>query len=198
MVRLILPVKDVRYGKSRLHIPGVDRSELTVAMLRDALDVAVAADVGPVVVVSPDRRVGDIAKAAGALYQYLDAGLNESIRATVDDRVCAALLPDVPAVRPEDLRQVLNGHVRGFVPDRSGTGTTLAFGPSLRPVFGPGSAARFAASGLPRVDAPDTLRADVDTAADLAHALALGVGRHTADLLARQGVDPLRTDPMTF
>lgn len=83
---------------------------------------------------------------------------------------------------------------RAFVADAAGTGTVLLTAlraAVLWPRFGPGSAAAHAASGAVRLggDWPG-LRGDVDTAADLATARALGVGRHTAELLdaARYGV----------
>lgn len=110
---------------------------------------------------------------------------------------------------------------RGFVPDAAGTGTTLlaaplfaappvasppvagppvasppgSAGPShavLAPQFGPGSAARHAASGAQRLDGDwPSLRRDVDTAADLAEAARLGLGPHTATLWhATAGLDP--------
>ncbi len=99
-----------------------------------------------------------------------------------------------------------------FVPDHQGSGTVLltarldrsAPGESpgggrpvgalvnadelgsgeIRPSFGPGSAARHEAAGHRRLelDLP-RLRADVDDAASLHLAIALGVGRHTAAVL---------------
>ncbi|MFY1633367.1 2-phospho-L-lactate guanylyltransferase [Solwaraspora sp. WMMB335] len=111
----------------------------------------------------------------------------------------AALTADLPALRPDDLVAALAaaGRIatgqggsgapgRSFVPDAAGTGTVLlaAVRPAaLKPRFGAGSAARHAASGARRLpgDWP-TLRRDVDTAADLAAAAALGLGRHTAAL----------------
>jgi 2-phospho-L-lactate guanylyltransferase len=73
---------------------------------------------------------------------------------------------------------------RAFVADTAGTGTTLlaaAPGVPLGPRFGPDSAARHAASGATALaGAWPSLRRDVDTAADLAEALVLGVGAATA------------------
>src|SRR5919204_619987 len=67
-----------------------------------------------------------------------------------------------------------------IVPDASGTGTTLLTAPSgaaLNPRFGTGSAAAHAASGaVPLVGPWPSLRRDVDTAADLRAAAALGLG----------------------
>jgi 2-phospho-L-lactate/phosphoenolpyruvate guanylyltransferase len=76
---------------------------------------------------------------------------------------------------------------RRFAADADGTGTVLLTVPpggDLDPRFGPGSAAAHAASGAVPLDgAWPGLRRDVDTAADLAAAAALGLGPHTAELL---------------
>jgi 2-phospho-L-lactate guanylyltransferase len=108
-------------------------------------------------------------------------------------RWLAALAADLPALRPDELARALraaahprpgSGPRRGFVPDAGGTGTTLLAAPPgvpLAPRFGPGSAARHAASGARRLDGDwPSLRRDVDTAADLAAAERLGLGPSTA------------------
>jgi 2-phospho-L-lactate guanylyltransferase len=73
------------------------------------------------------------------------------------------------------------------VPDAAGTGTAMLAAPAgveLDPRFGRGSARAHQASGAVRLDGGwPTLRQDVDTAADLAVAAALGLGRHTAELV---------------
>ena len=69
--------------------------------------------------------------------------------------------------------------------DAAGTGTVLlaAAGTALLPAFGAGSARRHAESGARRLDGRwPSLRRDVDTVADLAEAVRLGLGRHTAAL----------------
>ncbi|ROO58623.1 2-phospho-L-lactate guanylyltransferase [Micromonospora sp. Llam0] len=137
------------------------------------------------------------------------SGLNAAVThgaATVDaGRPVAALTADLPALRPAELAAALDtgtgavlgtvsaldtaagaGVDRWFVPDAAGTGTVLlaaAVGTALRPGFGAGSAVRHQRSGAVRCggDWP-TLRRDVDTAADLADAARLGLGRHTAAL----------------
>jgi 2-phospho-L-lactate/phosphoenolpyruvate guanylyltransferase len=81
--------------------------------------------------------------------------------------------------------------LRRFAADAAGTGTVLLTAPSggsLDPRFGPASAAAHAASGaLPLAGALPRLRRDVDTAEDLAAAAALGLGPHTAALVAMAG-----------
>ncbi len=81
---------------------------------------------------------------------------------------------------------------RHFLRDAAGTGTVLlTAGPGvpLDPHFGIGSAAAHAASGAVELsgDWPG-LRHDVDTAADLSAALALGTGPHTSALLTEVDV----------
>lgn len=102
------------------------------------------------------------------------------------------LLGDLPALRPEDLRAALAACARldrAVVPDADGSGTVLltGLGPGrLEPSFGPGSAARHEALGHVRLplDLP-RLRTDVDDAASLAAAVALGAGPRTLAALDR-------------
>lgn len=107
----------------------------------------------------------------------------------------AVLLGDVPALRAGDLDAALEvaaRHPLAFVPDAEGTGTTLATaraGEALDAHFGQDSAARHAAAGFadlvaahPGAIAPG-LRRDVDTAAELRAAVALGVGARTSAVL---------------
>lgn len=196
-MRWILPVKDPRRGKSRLSVPGADRQELILAMLRDTLEAVLATGRGQVVLVGPAADVEALSHEYGAGFLRHGGVLNEAIAAACSpELLCAALLPDLPALRAEDLDDVLSRNARGYVPDAAGTGTTLALDQGLVPRFGPGSAAAFHAVGLPRLTAAPSLRRDVDTAGDLAAAEQLGLGRHTAALLARvRGRPDVRTGP---
>jgi 2-phospho-L-lactate guanylyltransferase len=135
-----------------------------------------------------------------ALDRGLNAALARGARVAAGSPV-VALTGDLPALRPAELAMALAALPvrarRGFVPDAAGTGTAMLAaraGVDLDPRFGPGSARAHAASGAVRLDGgttdggrPDsgwpTLRQDVDTAADLAAASALGLGRYTAELL---------------
>ena len=182
MVLWVLPVKDLTLGKTRLEVPGVAREDLIVAMLCDTVEAVLGSETGPVVLVSPDERVEQLAAQYSVKFLFHNGDLNAAIAAAVSG-VSAALLPDLPAVRAEDLRAVVLQHARGFVPNAAGTGTTCAFDRDLQPHFGPGSAGAHAAAGLPLIEAHASLRRDVDTAADLAQARQLGLGRHTAALL---------------
>lgn len=183
-VQFILPVKGRLRGKTRVAASPDFREALIVAMLRDCVAAALATDLGEVVVVTPDPDLRNIARCDGATTLDHAGSLNEAIGAALGKGRSAVLLPDVPAVRPEHLLEVLASSESGFVPDRAGTGTTMLFGTDLVPEFGPGSAARHEAAGNRRIIVPECgLTVDVDTAADLEIARRLGLGRHTASVL---------------
>ncbi|MEZ5185635.1 MAG: 2-phospho-L-lactate guanylyltransferase [Candidatus Nanopelagicales bacterium] len=191
MVHFIVPVKGFGRGKSRLRVPVSVRADLVEAMLLDTLSAIEAAQLGPAVVVSPDASLRRIAASRGAAVLDHPGGLNEAIRAAVDPGVNAAILPDLPALRPSQLQKALAGHETGLVPDWSGTGTTMLVGENLNPSFGPQSASRHAQMGYPLLDVPLCgLRADVDTHADLIRAAGLGLGEHTRAVMQRLGAGP--------
>jgi 2-phospho-L-lactate guanylyltransferase len=106
--------------------------------------------------------------------------LNDAIReaARLITGPVAVIPADLPALRSEELTEALaQCAARCFVPDAEGTGTVLlaAADAPLDPRFGPGSAAAHELSGARRLAGQwPTLRRDVDTAADLATAQALG------------------------
>lgn len=208
---VVLPVKRLAVAKSRLRgaLDGVPHEELALALARDTVAAALACPlVAEVVVVTSDPAATAALGALGArtvadpeLGAPEVSGLNAAVAhgaATVDaGRPVAALTADLPALRPAELAAALDAGtaldtggaaVRWFVPDAAGTGTVLlaaAVGTALRPGFGTGSAVRHQRSGAVRRggDWP-TLRRDVDTAADLADAARLGLGRYTAALYA--------------
>ncbi len=127
----------------------------------------------------------------------------------------AALSADLPALRTQDLTEALRtaeqvarppagtapsgaspsetaDPVRAFVADADGTGTVLLAAPPgarLEPCFGAGSAAAHATSGAVELtgDWP-SLRRDVDTAADLAEAVVLGVGPRTGAVATKSAL----------
>ncbi|WP_018351031.1 2-phospho-L-lactate guanylyltransferase [Longispora albida] len=199
---VIIPVKPAALGKSRLRggVPGHAHEDLARAFALDTISAALACPVvGAVVVVTDDpvlrtatdggvRIVGD-PPAGDSLHPVRD--LNHSVRhgELTLHGPRAALTADLPALGPADLAAALTAaarHPRSFVADAAGTGTVLlaSAGP-LQPLFGAGSAGAHAGSGA--VPLPGTwasLRQDVDTPADLAAAIRLGVGRHTAAVLA--------------
>ena len=122
------------------------------------------------------------------------AGINPALRhglaaarSPYPSRV-AALAADLPALRPAELSAALRAahrHVRAFVTDSAGTGTTMYAAASIEdfdPRFGSYSAARHAVDAISlEVEVP-SLRRDVDTLDDLWVAILMGVGPHTAAL----------------
>ncbi|WP_029289396.1 2-phospho-L-lactate guanylyltransferase [Cellulomonas sp. HZM] len=201
---VVVPVKVANEGKTRL--AGVLDDRVRVALVRAmALDTvaaaAAAALVGRVLVVTADP---ELRAAAGRSFGLVDepgpASLVGAVtagfaaaRAAVPGASVAALLGDVPTLRPADLDDALGLASLvplGFVPDEEGTGTTLLTAragaqPAVR--FGPGSAAAHAAAGHVALSVGDesSLRRDVDLPADLDALAARGPGPRTAALLAR-------------
>lgn len=180
---VVVPLKAAASGKSRLGAS----TELVRAIGLDT--VAAAAAVARVVVVTADRRTAADAAAIGGVTVVAEEearGLNAAIALGMPaaDTPRAALLGDLPALRPDDLRGALEaaaGVDRAVVADAEGTGSTLVTagaGVAWLSAFGTDSLARHLAFGCVRLEVPadSTLRRDVDTAAQLAAASALGLG----------------------
>ncbi|MFN3949181.1 2-phospho-L-lactate guanylyltransferase [Microbacterium sp.] len=197
---IIVPVKPAAVGKTRLTDVGTDREALARAIALDTIAAAAATPrVAHVLVVTDDAEVSALVSLWPAVdvvpegdMRGLDAAIALGADAAGQGVPRAALLGDVPALTPHDLDAALElaGHVeRGLVPDAEGTGSTLV---TARPgavwvsAFGPDSAARHRLLGCTGLDVPrdSTLRRDVDTAAQLAEAVSLGVGPRTSAVLA--------------
>ncbi|GAB3728329.1 2-phospho-L-lactate guanylyltransferase [Amycolatopsis oliviviridis] len=199
-VDLIVPMKRPAEGKSRLRGAVVpDRhAELVLALAYDTLSAATSADgIRRVLVVAADpASVAELTElGAEIVTEPSRGGLNAALRFGEEllrrDRpsgLVGALQADLPALRTEDLTAALAEAAgrRAFVADRQGTGTTLLLAGTrpLEPRFGEGSARAHTASGAtPLTIAAESLRADVDTADDLAHVRTLGVGKRSSTLL---------------
>jgi 2-phospho-L-lactate/phosphoenolpyruvate guanylyltransferase len=195
----VIAVKPLSAAKSRLRgaVPDARHADLALAMLRDTVAAALGcAVVGGVLVVTDDAGAARAAASLGArvVPDRPGAGLNAALSFGADvaagvTRPRAALAGDLPALRPHQLAAALAlARRRSFVADVEGSGTVLLAAPAgvpLDPRFGPGSAAAHAASGAQALSGDWAgLRQDVDTAADLRSALALGAGRYTSELLA--------------
>jgi 2-phospho-L-lactate/phosphoenolpyruvate guanylyltransferase len=196
---VVIAVKPLRAAKSRLRgaVPDARHADLALAMLRDTVVAGRAcAAVGTVLVVTDDPGAARAAAALGArvVPDRPGAGLNAALAFGADvvagvSGPRAALAGDLPALRTDELAAALGqARRRSFVADVPGSGTVLLAAPAgvpLDPRFGPASAGAHAASGAERLsgDWPG-LRQDVDTAADLRTAMALGGGRYTTELLA--------------
>jgi 2-phospho-L-lactate guanylyltransferase len=190
---LLVPVKDGRAAKSRLGVgDDFQRAQLMAAFARDALTAACAVPGARVFVVGDRTALTEVVagldvtvlpdEGEGQLNRALERAARRLDR---PDLGTAALLADLPCLRPDDLQAALaDGSDRHFVADAAGTGTTLLVAPAgedLDPHFGAGSAAAHLASGARALTAPLTsLRQDVDTTDDLEAALRFGVGVHTA------------------
>jgi 2-phospho-L-lactate guanylyltransferase len=202
-VTAVVPVKRLGAAKSRLVLPPAQRQDLALAFALDTVEALVGCEaVAAVVVVTPDpaaavrlrrRGVRVVPEQSHGLVPAVLAG----IRAAVgwQPRTGVLVVPaDLPCLRPADVAAVVGAPVGpggAFVPDRSGTGTTLAhhprgpYGVVAVPQYGPGSATRHAALGLwALTDAPARTRLDVDTLDDLHDAAVLGTGAATRAALS--------------
>lgn len=202
---LIIPVRRAETAKSRL---ADGTPELSRAI---ALDTIIAASrtrgVASVIVVTDDDTLEEAVlpfirpedSTLRVVQQGLVQGLNPSIRLGIraawsehGRRALAVMLGDLPALRPAELEHALaaaSRYPRAVVPDHAGTGTTLLtarLGARLEPSFGSGSFARHVRSGHEALElGPEsTVRADVDTRADLERAERLGLGLHTSVVLS--------------
>ncbi|MGH3686129.1 MAG: 2-phospho-L-lactate guanylyltransferase [Pseudonocardiaceae bacterium] len=206
-VDLLVPVKPLAQAKTRLRgaASNGQHARLVLALARDTLAAAAGAPVvRRVVAICSDDIVCRALAVDGvpAIPDEPAAGLNPALRhgeavlrAADLTTTVVALHADLPALRSDELdraiRQGLATGGRAFCTDRVGTGTTLLLAPpgqSLAPCFGPGSAAAHRATGARELTGCwPGLRCDVDTAADLAVARDLGLGRFTRAALANSG-----------
>jgi 2-phospho-L-lactate guanylyltransferase len=196
MWTLLVPLRALPGAKSRLAqaVPRDLHGSLVAAIRADTLDAAGAADKVARIVIIGDAPGPDVTVV------QTSPGLNGALRdgaafaaAHWPDDGIAALVGDLPALRAAELGAALRAagsHPRAFVPDASGTGTTLLTarpGVSFDPRFGVGSAARHAAIAVALLDVGAGLRTDVDTATDLADAARVGLGSHTGALVTQDG-----------
>jgi 2-phospho-L-lactate guanylyltransferase len=202
---MIMPVKQLRFAKSRLRGAAdggrgeaAAHTALVVAMLADTLAaVAATRSVRRTLVITADETVAHELSHTGAellgdpthsLNEALELGAAR-VREADPECVIAAIGADLPALRPAELATALQGAgtERSFCPDRHGVGTTLLLsgaGRELAPRFEGASAAAHAATGARALtcSAP-SLACDVDTPWDLALAARLGLGEQTRKLV---------------
>lgn len=201
---LVIPVKLLHLAKSRLSADPAERSALALAFAADTVAAALRTPtVIEVVVVTDDATAAALVRDLGAevVSDEPDAGLNPALRhgaahAAARHPGCGigALSADLPALRPQDLEHALvRARTAGVavVPDVEGSGTTaylVVDAESFAPAFGKDSLRTHVTAGALALAADNdnelaSLRQDVDTQADLAAAVALGVGTHTARTL---------------
>ena len=172
MPTLVVPFRGSG-GKSRLEPLADDvRAALADAMLADVL--AAAAAVGPTFLVAPEAagsatHVPDPHRGQGAaVVAALDAAVGVGSAAPF-----VVVNADLPCVRPRDLLALAgavpaDGLAVAAALDGTTNAVALASADLFQPLYGPGSAERFAALGpSQRVDAPNLVD-DVDTIDDLA------------------------------
>lgn len=177
MPTVVIPFAGVE-GKTRLLAPLHVRRELSLAMLGDVLEAC--SEVGPTRVVTSDQAGAELARAAGATtIGDPGGGQGAAVQAALDGLAGLVLLvnADLPCVTVEDLRELVRATPRrgvALVGARDGTTNVLSLpGPeAFAPLYGPGSAERFASHAralglevLP-VAAPNLVD-DVDTFDDL-------------------------------
>lgn len=184
-----------------------DQPDLGTALHRRGLHVRIIAEPAP--------ATTGTALPHGSLNLALTEA-DELLRAEGVD-VVLACVGDLPALRTSSVRRLITGSrawPRSYLSDHDGLGSTMliARGVPLDPLYGTeisrsgslGSSERHRRSGavaLPLGALPDARR-DVDTPADLAAAVRLGVGPATAALLdgtgalgRYQGVEVVTADP---
>ena len=194
-----MPVKPPSVAKSRLLGMGAAmRRQLVVAFAVDTINAAIASPLVDVVLAVTDDH--DFARELSELGAYvipdgtandLNASLAQAA-AEVHRRWPAlrvgALCADLPALRSDELTRALAEVPADralFVADTEGVGTTLLVAPALElflPHFGTGSRRAHLDADAMELELADvhTLRRDVDTPADLAAAIKLGVGSRTS------------------
>jgi 2-phospho-L-lactate guanylyltransferase len=192
---VLVPIRALPSAKSRLasSVPAEVFEPLVAAIRADTLDAVRAASPVARVVIVGDRAAPDVTfvQASPGLNGALRDGAAYAREQCPNDGV-VALVGDLPALRPAELTDALHlaaSHPTAFVPDRTGTGTTMLTARPyavLNPQFGAGSARRHRAVAT-ELCAGAGLRHDVDTADDLAAAAGLGLGARTAILFDTDG-----------
>ncbi len=197
---VVVPVKPPAFAKSRLGDLGdAQRRSLAEAFAADTVAAALAVEsVARVLVATDDHRLAADLAGPGVLVlpdattEDLNVSLVQAaielVRRDGGDLRPVALCADLPALRADELGRALAAapeEEMSFVADADGVGTTMVVAPDLhrfRPAFGHGSREAHLDLGAHEIDLDDvpTLRRDVDTPADLATALRLGIGARTA------------------
>lgn len=200
---VIVPVKPPAVAKSRLGGLGDEvRRALAAAFAADTVRAALSTrGVARLLAVTDDHVLARDLAGLGAT--VIPDGATDDLNASLVQAAAelvrrqpglqlVALCADLPALRPDELARVLAAapqDTMGFVPDSDGIGTTVVTAPDLehfRPCFGPDSRDEHLRAGAGEIVVPDTrsLRRDVDTPADLAEALGLGIGPRTSQVTA--------------
>jgi 2-phospho-L-lactate guanylyltransferase len=190
MATVVVPFRSTDPKRRLARVSEGDRERLAAAMLADVVDAI--APVGPVVVVSAQAP----ALPAGAMHVADPRrGQGAAVRAALDAAVARGLPApylvvnaDLPCVTTRDVLALAGAVPNGglaYVAAADGTTNALALADErlFEPVYGPGSAGRFAALAPSRaLDSPN-LMDDVDTVDDLVR-LGPRLGAHTRRVLS--------------
>lgn len=165
MATVVIPFRSG--GKTRL--PAELRVELSLAMLGDVLEVAVAC-AARVRLVTDDSAAELFAAELGVeVVRDPGGGQGDAVAAALAglDGPCLVVNADLPCISSASLLR-LDGRSPSLVAAPDGTTNALSLPEPSRFVslYGPGSAARFVAAGFDAVSIPE-LEQDVDTLADL-------------------------------
>jgi len=200
---VVVPVKSPAVAKSRLSSLGdAVRRDLVVAFAADTISATLeCAEVSVVLAVTEDhvlaRGLADL--GAEVIPDGITNDLNGSLLLAAaeigrrwPDLWVAALCADLPALRSPDLSRALaaaDSGCQSFVSDEQRSGTTLLIAPNVGMFdarFGHYSRDAHLRIGAAELDLSDvpSLRRDVDTPADLADAITLGVGSRTSLITA--------------
>lgn len=213
----VVALKPLRNAKSRLRgLPGPYRERIAWCLAHDTI-TALAGAVDRVIVVSNEPslpgRLRSLAPRVRVSTEGPSIGMNAALAAgatqLVEDgaSLVVACVGDLPCLKPTTVRRLMTAaarHPRCFVPDASGTGTTmlLARDVSLDPRFQGASASAHRGSGaISLTEAavgplPDARR-DVDTLSDLADAVLVGLGSWTGSLIDHETNHLGRFEPIT-
>jgi 2-phospho-L-lactate guanylyltransferase len=198
--QVVVPVKALDRAKSRLSTRTAGRRRsLALAFALDTVAAGLACtEVERVLVVGDDEVREAVAPLGAGWVADPGDGLNAAVAAGAaacdPGRPVAALVGDLPALRPDELGLALRLAEQvqhGVVADSAGIGTTLLTsrdGGPLAPRFGARSRAAHRAAGAIELEGPPGalagLRRDVDTEVELWDAQRLGAGPATAAELA--------------
>ena len=208
---VLIAAKELAFAKSRLgsRLGADERKLLAEAMFRDVLAAAMSARrADHIAVISSDRALLELARAAGALVidEEFPRGLNTAVRLATGAligggaRTVVTLLSDIPLVTGEDIDLVIESLPRApgvvLVPSRDLTGTNMIArtpGDVLATRFGSNSLARHLgecrrlnlACELVNLPRPAV---DLDLVADLIEFMRVPSTTHTFRRLARLGL----------